>query len=189
MMPRTARQTTGSSIIILTSHCSSESPVCSHGAALGLLVMISTRSRNSDFWKNTLMDQVRPLLAEQVRFTKASLQVRQVYRQLAMKRLGNEWARISRVEGSSRSKTQSLSHGVASESSPRRKPWGGGAMVTEPRQGRQKQASNSFAAPRLLPCSADPPRLAPWATFWRCSAANALDSAPLKKRDAPRSFG
>src|SRR6266498_2249150 len=139
-MPRTARQTTGSSIIILTSHCSSESPVCSHGAALGLLVMISTRSRNSDFWKNTLMDQVRPLLAEQVRFTKASLQVRQVYRQLAMKRLGNEWARISRVEGSSRSKTQSLSHGVASESSPRRQPWDRARWMRSPGRGDRTMA-------------------------------------------------
>ncbi len=84
------------------------------------------------------------------------------------------------------SMAQALSHGVASESSPRREPWEVTRWWRSPGRGDRTKSGNSFAAPRLLPCSADPPRLAPWATFWRCSAANALDSAPPKTEMRPR---
>src|SRR6266542_4640433 len=53
-------------------------------------------------------------------------------------------------------------------------------MVAKPRQGRQNQGWQIFRRSAALALQRRPPRLAPWATFWRCSAANGLDSAPQK---------
>src|SRR6266516_3118714 len=82
------------------------------------------------------------------------------------------------------SRAQVLSHGVASESNPRREPWDVAQWMRSPGRGDRNKAGTSFAAPRLLPFNVAPPRLAPWATFWRCSAANGFDSAP-SNGDAP----
>ncbi len=48
------------------------------------------------------------------------------------------------------------SHGVASESSPRREPWEGAQWRRSPGRGDRNKFGNSFAAPRLLPFNADP---------------------------------
>ena len=98
----------------------------------------------------------------------------------------SERSALGRLSGFVRfyiSRTQALSHGVATESSAWRKPWEGGAMRAKPRQGRQKQGDQFFRRSASPALQRRPPQLAPWATFWRCSAAHGLDSAPQK--DAP----
>src|SRR5438105_3804703 len=58
------------------------------------------------------------------------------------------------------------------EANPRREPWGKVCHHQKPRQGRQNWAKEDFLSPpRGSDCQSRNPRLTPWATFYRCSAA------------------
>jgi len=67
---------------------------------------------------------------------------------------------------------QAVSHGVAEEGSPRRELWGKMRHHHKPRQGDRIPAGENFLSPlRGSDCQYRNPRLTPWATFHRCSAA------------------
>ena len=65
------------------------------------------------------------------------------------------------------------STGGAPDGSPRREPWGGRKNEQAP-EGRKKNFGEPIILPPLrgLEFSGTNPRLAPWATFYRCSAAS-----------------
>ena len=70
-------------------------------------------------------------------------------------------------------RARQVSHGVAEERSPRRKPWDGGQSRWQPRQGRQRRCwpQPFFRRHAALAAPDRNSRLMPWAILWRCSAA------------------
>ncbi len=98
----------------------------------------------------------------------------------------SERSALGRLSGFARfyiSRTQALSHGVASESSPRRKPWEVARWRRSPGRGDRNKAINSFAAPRLLPFNADPHS---WRRGLLSGAARQLTAwTPLPKKMRP----
>src|SRR4051794_34273075 len=67
---------------------------------------------------------------------------------------------------------QYFSHGVAAEGSPRREPWDWGAREKRAAARRKNVGKVVLVSPLPGLEGFTPfPRLTPWATFWRCSAA------------------
>src|SRR6266480_1382295 len=76
------------------------------------------------------------------------------------------------VHSPNRQGASAVSNGVAKEGSPRREPWGKMCHQQKPRQGDRIGAKENFLSPLGdSDCQNRNPRLTPWATFNRCSAA------------------